>query len=145
MWFCFSLDYIWNEFILQDPVIPPSNVKNIFSISWTQWIICDLKKHNRLIILKRLYRTNPSKMEKRTFDWWQIGVVVWSAFAVTSVASYTDSEGLNRQATFLEGRVGSHVVLNCPLDFPQDDPIPYVLKWFKDVSITIFFFFFIYI
>lgn len=46
-----------------------------------------------------------------------------------------EADSLNRQATYLDGKVGSHVVLNCPLDFPQDDPIPYVLRWFKDVSI----------
>lgn len=45
-----------------------------------------------------------------------------------------EADSLNRRATYLDGKVGSHVVLNCPLDFPQDDPIPYVLRWFKDVS-----------
>lgn len=47
-----------------------------------------------------------------------------------------EADSLNRLATYLDGKVGSHVVLNCPLDFPQDDPIPYVLRWFKDVSVA---------
>lgn len=50
---------------------------------------------------------------------------------VTAFGGEPDS--LNRRATYLDGKVGSHAVLNCPLDFPQDDPIPYVLRWFKDV------------
>lgn len=54
---------------------------------------------------------------------------------VILVKAFTDLESLNKKATYLDGKVGSHVILNCPLDFPQDDPIPYVLRWFKDVSI----------
>lgn len=43
-----------------------------------------------------------------------------------------------RKPTYLEGRVGSHIVFNCHIDFPQEDvPIPYVLHWKKDVSIAI--------
>lgn len=71
----------------------------------------------------------------RPSHWTMVAVMCISAVLVPAVWGYTDSEGLNRKATYLEGRVGSHVVLNCPLDFPQDDPIPYVLKWFKDVSV----------
>lgn len=37
--------------------------------------------------------------------------------------------------TYLSANVGDHVVFNCELDFPQDIPIPYTLKWNKDVSI----------
>lgn len=61
-------------------------------------------------------------------------VLVLCTLAVAEAGPYTDTESLNRKATYLEGKVGSYVVLNCPLDFPQDDPIPYVLKWYKDVS-----------
>lgn len=53
---------------------------------------------------------------------------------VVSVMCFMDLEQLNRKATYLEGKVGSHVVFNCPLDFPTDSPIPYVLRWLKDVS-----------
>lgn len=33
---------------------------------------------------------------------------------------------------YLEAKVGSYVVLNCPVDFPNNNPIPYVLHWNKD-------------
>lgn len=62
-------------------------------------------------------------------------VVSLAVLARISNAFGGEADSLNRQATYLEGRVGSYVVLNCPLDFPQDDHIPYVLRWFKDVSV----------
>lgn len=37
--------------------------------------------------------------------------------------------------TKLSAAVGDSVVFNCPLDFPQDIEIPYILNWKKDVSI----------
>ncbi|CAD7080232.1 unnamed protein product [Hermetia illucens] len=37
-----------------------------------------------------------------------------------------------RQPSYLEAKVGSYVVFNCPVDFPQDIVIPYVLHWSKD-------------
>lgn len=51
------------------------------------------------------------------------------------VDGYVDLDYLNRKGIYLDARVGSYVVLNCPLDFPQDIPIPYIVHWHKDVSI----------
>lgn len=68
----------------------------------------------------------------RTVNLWASVCVI--LMNVILVQSFTDLESLNKKATYLDGKVGSHVILNCPLDFPQDDPIPYVLRWFKDVS-----------
>ncbi|XP_053958172.1 protein borderless [Anastrepha ludens] len=34
--------------------------------------------------------------------------------------------------THLEAKVGSHVVFNCPIDFPYDVPIEYWVNWSKD-------------
>lgn len=39
-----------------------------------------------------------------------------------------------KKPVFLEGRVGSYIVFNCPIEFPQDIPIPYILHWFRGVS-----------
>uniref|UniRef100_U5ETE2 Putative neuronal cell adhesion molecule n=1 Tax=Corethrella appendiculata TaxID=1370023 RepID=U5ETE2_9DIPT len=50
---------------------------------------------------------------------------------VNSVHSVLE-ERYNKKPIYLDGRVGSHVVLNCPVEFPQEDPIPYVLHWNKD-------------
>lgn len=37
-----------------------------------------------------------------------------------------------KKATFLTANVGESVVFNCPLDFPHDVAIPYILYWNKD-------------
>jgi hypothetical protein len=34
----------------------------------------------------------------------------------------------------LSTRVGEYVVFDCPLDFPHDYVIPYILRWNKEVS-----------
>jgi hypothetical protein len=40
-----------------------------------------------------------------------------------------------RKPSYLEGKVGSYVVFNCHIDFPQEDhPIPYILNWKKGVK-----------
>lgn len=44
-----------------------------------------------------------------------------------------DLDLLNKQASYLDAKVGSYAVFNCPLDFPQDIEIPYTLHWNKDV------------
>lgn len=51
------------------------------------------------------------------------------------VDGYVDLDYLNQKGIYLDAKVGSYVVLNCPLDFPQDIPIPYIVHWHKDVSI----------
>lgn len=45
-----------------------------------------------------------------------------------------DIDLLNKQATYIDAKVGSYAVFNCPLDFPQDIEIPYILHWNKEVS-----------
>lgn len=45
-----------------------------------------------------------------------------------------DLDLLNKQATYLDAKVGSYAVFNCPLDFPQDIEIPYTLNWNKEVK-----------
>jgi hypothetical protein len=39
----------------------------------------------------------------------------------------------DKQATMLTAKVGEYVVFNCPLDFPHDHVIPYILRWNKEV------------
>lgn len=41
-----------------------------------------------------------------------------------------------KQPTMLAARVGEYVVFNCPLDFPHDYVIPYVLRWNKDGTLV---------
>lgn len=45
------------------------------------------------------------------------------------------SDFLGSKPTYLEGKVGSYVVFNCPIDYPQDIEIPFILHWNKDVRI----------
>ncbi|PSN47237.1 hypothetical protein C0J52_16564 [Blattella germanica] len=39
-----------------------------------------------------------------------------------------------KQATMLSAKVGEYVVFDCPLDFPHDYEIPYILRWNKEVG-----------
>lgn len=41
---------------------------------------------------------------------------------------------LNHKPAYLEAKVGSYAVFNCPLDFPQEIEIPYILHWNKEVT-----------
>lgn len=50
------------------------------------------------------------------------------------VHCYIDMDHLNSKAIYLESKVGGHVIMACPLEFPQEVLIPYVLHWNKDVS-----------
>lgn len=50
------------------------------------------------------------------------------------VVQCLDIDLLNKQATYIDAKVGSYAVFNCPLDFPQDIEIPYILHWNKEVS-----------
>lgn len=52
----------------------------------------------------------------------------WLCFGVVQ-PWYEEEE----KPSFLTANVGEHVVFNCELDFPQDIPISYILKWNKDV------------
>lgn len=53
------------------------------------------------------------------------------------VVQSIDLDLLNKQATYLDAKVGSYAVFNCPLDFPQDIEIPYTLNWNKEVTKSI--------
>jgi hypothetical protein len=41
-----------------------------------------------------------------------------------------------KQPTMLAARVGDYVVFNCPLDFPHDYVIPYILRWNKEGTLV---------
>jgi hypothetical protein len=62
-------------------------------------------------------------------------LVLVIANSVISVDSYLD-DYYNRKPkpTYAEAQVGSYVVFDCPINFPQDIPTTYILRWFKDVS-----------
>uniref|UniRef100_A0A182SIE3 Uncharacterized protein n=1 Tax=Anopheles maculatus TaxID=74869 RepID=A0A182SIE3_9DIPT len=53
---------------------------------------------------------------------------------LTVLGTVKHSQGYldDRQPVYLEAKIGSYVILDCPVDFPQDEPIPYVLHWNKD-------------
>ncbi|XP_058817731.1 protein borderless isoform X2 [Topomyia yanbarensis] len=55
-------------------------------------------------------------------------LLVVTAFGVTATFGYLE----DRPPIYMEAKVGSYVILNCPVDFPKNDPIPYVLHWNKD-------------
>jgi hypothetical protein len=58
---------------------------------------------------------------------------------VISVESYLDDYYNRRpKPTYAEAQVGSYIVLDCPINFPQDIPTTYILRWFKDVSEIVF-------
>lgn len=65
-------------------------------------------------------------------------LVTFIFMKIILINCYVDLDYLNRKGVYLDARVGSYVVLNCPLDFPQDIPIPYIVHWHKDVSIKHF-------
>lgn len=72
----------------------------------------------------------------------QMGLTRMKTFAVAvaftlhlvCVVQCLDIDLLNKQATYVDAKVGSYAVFNCPLDFPQDIEIPYILHWNKEVS-----------
>lgn len=66
-----------------------------------------------------------------------IAVAVFTLHLVY-VIQCLDIDLLNKQATYVDAKVGSYAVFNCPLDFPQDIEIPYILHWNKEVSKTLF-------
>ena len=63
-----------------------------------------------------------------------ISVVLCLVFMTSCVHCIARHDDRIRKPLYLEGRVGSHVVFNCPIEFPQETPIPYVLHWNKDVN-----------
>ncbi len=72
-------------------------------------------------------------------------LIALTLMKICLIDCYVDLDYLNRKGVYLDAKVGSYVILNCPLDFPQDIPIPYIVHWHKDVSILMtkcFFFLF---
>lgn len=41
-----------------------------------------------------------------------------------------------KEATMLSTKVGEYIVFNCPLDFPHDYVIPYILRWNKEGALV---------
>uniref|UniRef100_A0A182TRG3 Uncharacterized protein n=1 Tax=Anopheles melas TaxID=34690 RepID=A0A182TRG3_9DIPT len=64
-------------------------------------------------------------------------VALLLAAVLIAVCGFGCTEGYldDRQPVYLEAKIGSYVVLDCPVDFPQDEPIPYVLHWNKDEAL----------
>lgn len=75
-----------------------------------------------------------TKMNKHKVDK-MLPVLVLIFIQILSVQCYIDMDHLNSKAIYLEAKVGSHVIMDCPLEFPQEVLIPYVLHWNKDVSL----------
>lgn len=40
---------------------------------------------------------------------------------------------LLKKPIYLKSKVGSYAVFDCPLDFPQEIEMPYILHWNKEV------------
>lgn len=74
-------------------------------------------------------KMNEHKMDK------MLPVLVLIFIQILSVQCYIDMDHLNSKAMYLEAKVGSHAIMDCPLEFPQEVLIPYVLHWYKDVSL----------
>lgn len=53
---------------------------------------------------------------------------------LVGIVQCMDFDLLNKQASYLDAKVGTYAVFNCPLDFPQDIEIPYILHWNKEVT-----------
>lgn len=63
--------------------------------------------------------------------WWLRLVVAFSVCAQLTSGYFEEK----RRPIYLNGLVGSFVVFNCKIQFPLDTPVPYILHWYKDVSV----------
>lgn len=61
-------------------------------------------------------------------------LTIISFIKIYVVECFVDLDSLSKRATYLDAKVGSYAVFNCPLDFPHDIEISYILHWKKDVS-----------
>lgn len=61
-------------------------------------------------------------------------VCVVIAIQLCAIQCYVEIDFVNRKATYLEAKVGSYVVFNCPLEFPHEIEIPFAVHWNKDSS-----------
>lgn len=59
--------------------------------------------------------------------------VVLVALTICIVQVHGFYEEQFKKPIYLEAKVGSYVVFNCPLEYPQEIAIPYILHWNKDV------------
>lgn len=62
-----------------------------------------------------------------------LNVLLLLLLFIIGANSFFDADILGNRPTYLEGKVGSYVVFNCPIDYPQDIEIPFILHWNKDV------------
>ncbi|KAJ9595429.1 hypothetical protein L9F63_013388, partial [Diploptera punctata] len=58
-----------------------------------------------------------------------LSTLLFVLFTTGTVKSVLEEE---KQATMLSAKVGEYVVFDCPLDFPHDYVIPYILRWNKE-------------
>lgn len=58
--------------------------------------------------------------------------ILWMCLCYSEVFTYYYEEDTG--PIYLTAAVGDHVVFHCDLNFPHDIPIPYVLKWNKEVG-----------
>nr|XP_018895915.1 PREDICTED: protein borderless isoform X1 [Bemisia tabaci] len=59
-------------------------------------------------------------------------VSLFQGYAFEASPVVLQSDGEEEKAIYLTASVGESVVLDCPLDFPHDVPIPYILHWNKE-------------
>lgn len=63
-----------------------------------------------------------------------IGFCALASLHFVQIVECIDLDLLNKQASYIDAKVGSYAVFNCPLDFPQDIEIPFILHWNKEVK-----------
>lgn len=73
----------------------------------------------------------PSAMRSAWSAW-----TAWAAWAAVALWAGAGGSLLPLEAEQLRASVGGFAVMNCHLDFPFGNEIPYHLQWDKDVSKT---------
>lgn len=63
-----------------------------------------------------------------------VGVLAIALLFLINISCATCARDHLHKQTHLEAKVGSHVVFNCPINFPYDVPIEYLVIWSKEVS-----------
>lgn len=87
----------------------------------------DVTKDFVIIFIFRLSSLVFLKMSTIVF---KLIIFVW--FSFISVLCYYDED--EKKPNVLVAEVGSSVIFDCELEFPQNVPIPYLLNWNKEVS-----------
>lgn len=62
-----------------------------------------------------------------------VNACILLSLKLCAVECVVEVDLLHNEAEYLEAKVGSYVVFNCPLDFPQEMQIPFILQWKKEV------------